>query len=195
MPLVRRAVVVSAAVAVVVAVTGCTGSSSPTPTGTSTWPGGPTTTTSTPSSTTSSPTTTATSDLATRFPNTKAGAEGFAKEYLVVLNSVHDTGVVGNLAEYSTPECSRCDGWLKYFQEVEAKHQHGVGTFIAVRDMVTVLSSPGKAAAVAQITVPEAKIVDQLGRTVFLRKAEGNLTATFFLTYGTHWRVTGSKVE
>ena len=195
MPLVRRAVVVSAAAAVVVAVTGCTGSSSPTPTGTSTWPGGPTTTTSTPSSTTSSPTTTATSDLATRFPNTKAGAEGFAKEYVKVLNEAYAAGSIGNLAEYATAECSRCDGWLKYFGEMQTKHQHGVGTFIVMRDIVTVMSGTRGAAAVAQITVPETKVVDNLGRTVHVRKSEGNVTATFFLKFGTQWRVVGSRVE
>lgn len=147
------------------------------------------------SSAATSPPTTTTSDLGTRFPNTVAGAEGFAKEYLTVLNSVHDTGVVGTLAAYSTSECSRCDGWLKYFQEVQSKNQHGLGTFIVVREITTALSRPGTATATALITVPEARIVDRTGKTVFLRKAEGNLTATFFLRFDTQWRVVGSRVE
>jgi hypothetical protein len=57
------------------------------------------------------------------------------------------------------------------------------------------MSRPGIATAVARITVPEAKIVDQTGKTVFLRKAEGNLSATLFLRYDTQWRVVGSRVE
>ncbi len=147
------------------------------------------------SSVTTSPSTTTTSDLGQRFPNTEAGAEAFAKEYLTVLNSVHDTGVVGSLAAYSTSECSRCDGWLQYFQEVQSKNHHGVGTFIVVREITTALSRPGIATAVVRISVPEAKIVDRTGRTVFLRKAEGNLTATLFLRYDRQWRVVGSRVE
>ena len=99
------------------------------------------------------------------------------------------------IRDSATAECSRCDGWLNYFGEMQTKHQHGVGTFIVMRDIVTVVSGTRGAAAVAQITVPETKVVDQSGRTVHVRKAEGNLTATFFLKFGTQWRVVGSKVE
>ncbi|MFN8083802.1 MAG: hypothetical protein U0Q14_06185 [Dermatophilaceae bacterium] len=180
-----------------VLLTACSGASAPTRDHSSTAavPTSSHATTRVASSVTTSPSTTTTSELGQRFPNTEAGAEAFAKEYLTVLNSVHDTGMVGSLAAYSTPECSRCDGWLKYFQDVQSKNHHGVGTFIVVREITTALSRPGIATAVARITVPEAKIVDQTGKTVFLRKAEGNVTATFFLRYDTQWRVVGSRVE
>ena len=177
--------------------TACSGASAPTedPSSTAAAPTSSHASSAVASSAATSPPTTTTSDLGTRFPNTVTGAEGFARQYLAVLNGAYAAGDIGTLGQYSTPECSRCDGWLNYFGEMQANHQHAVGTFIVVRDIMTVLPGPDKATAVAQITVPEARIVDQSGRTVRVRKAEGNLTATFFLRFDTQWRVVGSRVE
>ena len=147
------------------------------------------------SSTSRPPRGTATEPLAPRFPKTEAGADAFAREYLAVLNGAYEVGDIGTLEQYSTPECSRCDGWLNYFGKMQANQQHAVGTFIVVRDITTALSGPDQARVVALISVPEATIVDQSGRTVHVRKAEGNLTATLFLRYDTQWRVVGSRVE
>ena len=147
------------------------------------------------SSTSRPPRGTATEPLAPRFPKTEAGADAFAREYLAVLSGAYEVGDIGTLEQYSTPECSRCDGWLNYFGEMQANQQHAVGTFIVVRNITTALTGPDQATAVARITVPEAKIVDQSGRTVHVRKAEGNLTATLFLRYDRQWRVVGSRVE
>lgn len=194
MPLVRRAVVVSAAAAVVVAVTGCTGSSSPTPTGTSTWPGGPTTTTSTPSTTTSSPTTTATSDLATRFPKTKAGAEGFVKEYFAKLSAAYQSGKVGDLALYSSPECSRCRDWLAEFTRNEKAGNHSIGPFVTVRDVQIVSLNGDTAVAVTQLSVPEARVVNSKGIVVHIRKNEGNVQLNARLLFTEAWRVVGTEV-
>lgn len=141
------------------------------------------------------PSTTTASDHGKRFPNTEAGAEALALEYLAVLNGAYAAGNIGTLEQYSTPECSRCDGWLNYFGEMQANKQHAVGTFIVVRNITTALTGPDQATAVARITVPETKIVDHSGRTVHVRKAEGNLTATLFLRYDTQWRVVGSRVQ
>jgi hypothetical protein len=194
MPNVRRAVVVSAAAAVVVAVAGCTGSSSPAPTGTSTWPGGSTTTTSTPSTTTSSSTTTAALDLATRFPRTKAGAEGFVKEYFAKLNAAYQEGKVGDLSLYASPDCLRCRDWLAEFTQNERSAYHSLNTFVTVRDVQVVGISGNTAVAVTQLSVPEAKVVNSKGVVVHTRKNEGNVQLNAKLLFTKAWQVVATEV-
>ncbi len=189
MPNVRRAVVVSAAAAVVVAVAGCTGSSSPAPTGSSTWPGGSTTTTSTPSTTTSSSTTTATPDLATRFPKTKAGAEGFVRAYVDALTQAFRTANASLISEYVDADCSACDKWISDISTLKARNQHFVGDLVKLVEVNQISSSGNGVIVQALIDVPEAKFVDTGGRTTSLRTSEPRAPFYFRLLYADHWRV------
>lgn len=191
MPLVRRAVVVSAAAAVVVAVTGCTGSSSPTPTGTSTWPGGPTTTTSTPSTTTSSPTTTATSDLATRFPKTKAGAEGFVKYLFEILNASNrrpDPSMVEPLVDQKS--CSDCEHWVSSLRLMAEQHERFLGDFVVSQDINAVDLTESTVVLITQVVTPAGKRVDAQGRVVHVRESLGPFRYDLRLEFRGHWVVT-----
>ena len=191
MPNVRRAVVVSAAAAVVVAVAGCTGSSSPAPTGTSTWPGGSTTTTSTPSTTTSSSTTTATSDLATRFPKTKAGAEGFVKYLFAVLNAANlrpDPSGVEPLVDQRS--CSDCEHWVSSLKLMVGQHERFVGDFVVAQDIKAVDLTESTVVLVTQVITPAGKRVDAQGRVVHVRESLGPFRYDLRLEFRGHWIVT-----
>ena len=147
-------------------------------------------TTTTASSASSPSTSTASStELATRFPKTKAGAEGFVTAYLGALSQAFRSANPALIEEYVDPACTACTKWISDITTLRAKNEHLQGLLVVLVDVDEISSTATGSTVRVLIDVPRAVFVDIVGKATGTRTAEPRAPFYFQLDFTDHWRV------
>ncbi|MBK9724482.1 MAG: hypothetical protein WAW82_06810 [Candidatus Lutibacillus vidarii] len=136
-----------------------------------------------------SPSTSSPSDLATRFPKTKVGAEGFVRAYLDALSQAFRSANPALIKEYVDVACTACNKWIGDITELRAKNEHLEGPLVVLVDVDEISSTASGSIVQVLIDVPRAVFVDKVGKTTGTRTAEPRAPFYFRLDFTDHWRV------